>query len=330
MTKLENVLLKSTIGDDGRLLINGEQYEYQNDILKSCKLLNKTQTGIADFYDTHWKLPGAYDFEESHNFQKAIFQSMFPSHTDFLNKFLAKNSYVLDVGCGSGAAGRAYFENRFDNLNYVACDMSSAIEQAKIDFEALNINAEYVQAEIGSLPFSHNVFDVVFCPGVLHYTLNMGIAIKDLSNLIKTNGLFVSWIYKKQKPIRALTDQYLMNYFSNLTPEDSFEQMKALTKLGIELGKLNAEIEVEDIPVLGVSAGKYNLQRFFYYHIMKLFHNEDLPFVRHVVNNWNAYTPQHILFHSADEIRIFVESAGMEVLQFIDQGNGISITARKK
>jgi hypothetical protein len=31
------------------------------------------------------------------------------------------------------------------------------------------------------------------------------------------------------------------------------------------------------------------LQRFFYYHIIELFYNFDLPFLRHVVNDWNAY-----------------------------------------
>jgi len=309
--------------------INGVNYQHQNGILKSTKLLNKTQNEIADFYDTHWKLNGAYDFEESHVFQKDIFSRMFPNSKVYLDKTIQKNSTVLDMGCGSGAAGRAYFEGYFDKLDYYACDMSSAIEQAKKDFEAVNIHAQYIQAEIETLPFEKQSFDIIFCPGVLHYTLDMMNAISSLSKLIKKDGLFVSWIYKKQKPIRVLTDEYLMNYFSKLSPEQAFEEMKPLTKLGIELGKLNAEIDVEEIPILGVKAGKYDLQRFFYYHIMKLFYNTNLPFTRHVVNNWNAYTPKKILFHETSEIVEFCKKANLEIIQIIDEGNGVSLTAKK-
>ena len=41
---------------------------------------------------------------------------------------VAKDANVLDVGCGSGVAGRAFFGKVFDRINYVGVDMSSAIE----------------------------------------------------------------------------------------------------------------------------------------------------------------------------------------------------------
>ena len=100
--------------------------------------------------------------------------------------------------------------------------------------------------------------------------------------------------------------------------------------LGIALGELKQTIVIpEDIPVLEIKAGTYELQRFFYYHFMKLFYNPELPFTRHVVNNWNAYFPGHVLFHSVNEIRGMVTAAGLEFELFNDQGNGIALIARK-
>jgi hypothetical protein len=92
-----------------------------------------------------------------------------------------------------------------------------------------------------------------------------------------------------------------------MSPEEGFEAVKPLTQLGIALGKIKEEIDIpEDIPWLGIKKGRYNLQRFFYYHIMKLFYNPSLPFQRHVVNNWNAYYPKHVLFLPAEQIRSFL------------------------
>ena len=147
---------------------------------------------------------------------------------------------------------------------------------------------------------------------------------------MKKNGRLVSWIYKRQKPIRQLTDDYIRSKISKMAPDEAFEAMKPLTKLGIALGELKQTIVIpEDIPILDIKAGTYDLQRFFYYHFMKLFHNPELPFTRHVVNNWNAYFPAHVLFHSAEEIRGMATAAGMEIEHFNDQGNGIGLIARK-
>ena len=62
---------------------------------------------------------------------------------------------------------------------------------------------------------------------------------------------------------------------------------------------------------------------------MKLFYNTNLPFTRHVVNNWNAYTPKKILFHETSEIIEFCKKANLEIIQIIDEGNGVSLTAKK-
>jgi ubiquinone/menaquinone biosynthesis C-methylase UbiE len=316
--------------EGGEVSANGTPYVMHKAILRQRSLLVETQKGLADFYDTHWKLPGAYDSAASDQFQTDIFQVMFPDFTAKVARQVKPGARVLDAGCGSGAAGRAYFAGHFDKLKYVAADMSSAIEQAKEDFAKEKIEVGFVQGEINRLPFKKGVFDFVFCPGVLHYTLDMGEAIASLGGMLKPGGRFVTWIYKKQKPVRQLTDDYIRSVISKMTPEQAFEAVKPLTKLGIALGELKQEIVVpEDIPFLEIKAGKYDLQRFFYYHVMKLFYNPSLPFTRHVVNNWNAYAPGHVLFLPAEQIKGFFVAAGMKIEESNEQGNGISIIAVK-
>ena len=328
---LETVLGRTLPAEGGEITLSGSRFVMRDSILRQKSLVKGVQEDMADFYEKHWKLPGAYDFEASDEFQRDLFRTMFPGYEEKVPRQIGRSAAVMDAGCGSGAAGRAYFSGLFDRLTYICVDMSSAIEQAQEDFSVRSMDVGLVQAEVNHLPFKPATFDFVFCPGVLHYTLEMGKAIRSLAKFLKPGGRFVTWIYRKQNPIRHLTDAYIRSAISKMSPQDAFEAVKPLTKLGIALGELKQQIEVpEDIPFLEIKAGKYDLQRFFYYHIMKLFYNPGLPFTRHVVNNWNAYYPKHVLFLPAEEIKSFFTKAGMRIEECHEQGNGVSIIAVKR
>jgi arsenite methyltransferase len=328
---LETLLGVKLPVEGNEIVLNGSRFVMNGGILRQMSLINSVQRDMADFYDKHWKLAGAYDCKVSEEFQRDLFRSMFPGFEKKVPIQVGQKAAVMDAGCGSGAAGRAYFDGLFDRVTYVGVDMSSAIDQAQEDFSSRHLAVALLQAEISHLPFKPNTFDFVFCPGVLHYTLDMGEAINSLATFIKPGGRFVTWIYKKQKPIRQITDSYLRSQLCAMSPEDAFEAVKPLTKLGIALGELKQEIEIpEDIPILEIKAGKYDLQRLFYYHIMKLFYNPCLPFTRHVVNNWNAYYPKHVLFLPVEEIKGFFPKAGLHIEECHEQGNGVSVIAVKQ
>jgi arsenite methyltransferase len=326
---IERILGKQLPPEGGEMTLRDVPYVMRGKVLRQA-LVKPVQQDMADFYDLHWKLPGAYDNRASDDFQVELFRVMFPGFEQLVEREVKKGANVLDVGCGSGVAGRAFFGPVFDRINYVGVDMSSAIEQALGDYERLGLNVGLLQAELNTLPFADESFDVVFCPGVLHYTIDMRQAIESLARVLKPGGRFVSWIYKRQKPVRQLTDDYIRSVISKMTPEEGFEAVKPLTKLGIALGQIKDELDIpEDIPYLEIKKGKYNLQRFFYYHIMKLFYNPELPFQRHVVNNWNAYYPKHVQFLPPAQIRSFFEQLGFRFEIWNEEGNGISLIAVK-
>lgn len=327
---LEQVLATKLPPEGGQVTLRNKSYVVSGGILRQKELMNDVQEDIANFYDVHWKEPGAYDNTASDDFQVKLFRVMFPGFEGKVAQQTKEGMVVLDVGCGSGVAGRAYFGDVFERIRYIGVDMSSAIEQAKTDFAKLNIPVGLLQAELNTLPFADESVDYVFCPGVLHYTLDMKQAIGSLARVLKKGGRFISWIYKRQKPIRHLTDAYIRSVISKLPPQEAIAAVEPLTKLGIALGKVKDEIDIpEDIPFLEIKKGKYKVQTFFYYHIMKLFDNPDLPFKRHVINNLNAYAPKHVLFLPEAEIRSFFTDLGFKIESWSAEGNGIGVVAAK-
>lgn len=331
MNPLEQTLAIKLPKEGGQVTLKEVPYVVSGGILRQLDLLNAIQEDTANFYDVHWKEPGAYDTDVSDKFQIELFRKMFPGFEKKVLEQAKSGMVVLDVGCGSGVAGRAYFKDVLNHIKYIGVDMSAAIEQAAADFKKLNIPVGLLQAELNKLPFDDESVDFVFCPGVLHYTLDMKQGITSLARVLKKGGRFIAWIYKRQKPIRHLTDEYIRSVISKLPPREAIAAVEPLTELGIALGKIKEQLVIpNDIPFLEIKKGKYDVQTFFYYHIMKLFNNPDLPFKRHVINNLNAYAPKHVLFLPEAEIRSFFNDLNFEIESWAAEGNGIGVVAVKR
>ncbi len=324
-------IIKGSLPRDGETtFLRGVPFRMADGVLRRYSEPDTAESQLSDFYHKHWTVPGAYDDTASDDYQAEIFKVMFGDVFEKIATHVAKDSVVLDVGCGAGVAGRVFFHSIFNDIHYVGADMSLAVDQAKTDFAERGLSADFIQADIESLPLEDESVDVIFCPGVLHYTGGMRDSVRALTRCLKKGGLFITWVYKKQKPVRQLTDTLLRDHFSAMAPEAAFKEMESLTKFGIALGELGVKITVpEDVPVLDLKKGEYDLQRLFYYHFMKLFYHPDLTFTRHNVNNWNAYYPANVLFPSEDEVKDAFTANGMDTFYFHPHGNGISVAARK-
>ena len=287
---------------------------------------------MTNFYDNHWSIEGAYDNAASDEFQIQIFRKMFPGFEKNVQKQVKEGDSILDIGCGPAVAAQAYFGDTLKRAKYIGIDRSEvALEKARKRLGG----GQKVKLLLGDAFASIDVykfgeFDFISCFGVLHYQEDMRKSVKHLAEKLKIGGRFIAWIYKEQNPIRKLTDDYLRSIVSKLPKDKVLEVIKPLTELGMELGQVHDEIHIErDIPCLGIETGIYSVHELFYYYFIKLFYNPTLPFERHVVNNLNAFGPEHVLFLPENEIlAIFVES-GFDIETWSSRGNGVGIVAVK-
>ncbi len=327
---LEQLLGVQLPSEGEAIEIKNIEYRMRNGILRQKADLGDKDEDLSELYEFHWKIPGTYDTPESEAFQKVVFNAMFPGFEDKIASWTKVGSNVLDAGCGTGVAGRAYFGSVFDKVNYVGVDLSAAVDEAKKIYAEKNMDVSLLQSDLYTLPFDEGVFDVVFCPGVLHYTDQVATSMASLARHLVKGGYFVTWFYQKQPPIREFTDMLVRRSLADMSPEDAHKAMMPLTKLGHALGELNQSIEIEDdIDVLGIPAGTYDIQRLFYYYVLKVFHSPDLGIARANLHNFNAFYPQDVIFTDPDDVPGYCEQAGLKIEEMYTQGNGISLIGRK-
>jgi arsenite methyltransferase len=115
-----------------------------------------------------------------------------------------------------------------------------------------------------------------------------------------------------------------------MTPDEAWDAVLPLTKLGRTLGELDIEIDIaEPIDVLQIPAGKINLQRLFYWHVFKAYYRPDLTLdeMNHINFDW--YAPKNAHRQSIEEVRAWCAEAGLAIERERVEDAGITIDARK-
>ena len=105
--------------------------------------------------------------------------------------------------------------------------------------------------------------------------------------------------------------------------------MRSLTKLGEALVKLQTSITVEDVPMLGIKAGTYDVQRLLYNNFAKLFWNAGLSFEENVHVNFDWYRPVYAHRQTAEEVRTWCAAAGLQISRLYEDDSGITVRATK-
>lgn len=96
---------------------------------------------------------------------------------------------LLEVGCGGGLVARYIAKNYGSNV--VGIDVDP--EQIKIagkDIRGIP-NIRFLKADVTSLPFEDNSFDIVLSFGVLHHVYNWIDALREIKRVLRANGYFV-------------------------------------------------------------------------------------------------------------------------------------------
>ena len=126
------------------------------------------------------------------SFDSAEIERMGNEYFDLLEGIpVNENSYVLDVGCGTG---------RWSYYLSPKVKFIEAIDPSNAVFSAARLtdgkpNIRVTKAGVDNIPFDDNSFDFIFSLGVLHHLPDTVAALKKIFRKIKPGGYFLVYLY---------------------------------------------------------------------------------------------------------------------------------------
>jgi arsenite methyltransferase len=287
------------------------------------------QAQTRDAFSYKWARRESYESPAFAEFTRAwLLEKYCGGDAGLLDAWLPAGSRLLDAGCGAGYSATAFFGNLLGRVNYIGIDISNAVEVARTRFAELGYPGTFIQASVSDIPIDDASVDLAFSEGVLHHTDDTAAAIKAVASKIRHGGRFLFYVYARKGPIREHVDDLVRQHLSTMSDAEAWEALEPLTRLGIALGELNVTLDVpEDIPYLGIRKGPVDLQRFFYYSVMKAYYRPELGFdeMHHINFDW--YRPLNCHRHTEDEVRRFCRDAGLEIERFHAEPSGFAVVA---
>lgn len=120
----------------------------------------------------------------------------------YTRPLLGPGSHCLEVGSGSGrlSALLARQGHQLTCLDYT----SEALQAARRNFAATNVQGRFVQGDAFMLPFATGVFDAVFSTGLLEHFADPLPVVAEMVRVLRSGGVFFSDIVpRKFSSLRA-------------------------------------------------------------------------------------------------------------------------------
>ncbi len=316
---------------EGRLCSDHGFYDVRGGIPRFALTEDADQRQTGDSFGFKWGRTDSYESEPvRETLRQWIVQRYGFSGPAQMQAYFGSRKRILDAGCGSAFASSLYLRPDWNDVSWVGMDISSAIDLAH---KRLNGHAfaELVQGDILQPPFRKGSFDTIFSEGVLHHTPSTKRAFQALIPLLCEGGEFLFYVYRKKSPLREFADDHVRAQISNLPPHEAWEALRPLTRLGQALAELRVEVDVpEDVPQLGIPAGRVDIQRLFYWHVAKAFWNPEHSFEENHHVNFDWYHPKYAHRQTEAEVRSWCRESGLEVAWFDRQPSGFTVRAIKK
>jgi SAM-dependent methyltransferase len=238
---------------------------------------------------------------------------------------------LLDAGCGAAYSALSLFGPALERVRFLGVDVSEAVDVAAARFAERGLTGAFVQADITDLPLEPASVDVIFSEGVLHHTDSTRDALLALARLLKPGGRFMFYVYRRKGPVREFTDDYVRDRLAEMEPKQAWEAIMPLTKLGQALGDLGVVVNVpEDVELLGIPAGEIDVQRLFYWHVIKAYHDPELTLDELAHINFDWFAPRNAHRQSPEEVRSWCAEAQLVIEREDVQDAGITVVARKR
>src|SRR5437868_3329237 len=316
---------------EGEREVRGQTLVLRRGIPRSLAALSQEQAQTEEAFGFKWKKRDTFDSPASLSAAREWLVRRYGDLSDA--EWLAEHGerpLLVDAGCGAGMSTVELIGPILPRVRYIGVDVSEAVDVAAERFAERGESAGFLQADVSNLPFAKDSVDLIYSEGVLHHTNSTRGALEALSKLLKPGGRILFYVYRTKGPIREYTDDYVRARLQAMSPQQAWEALEPLTQLGIALGQLREEIELErPIELLDIPAGKYDVQRLFYWHVAKAFYRPDLSFdeMNHINYDW--YAPANAARQTPEEVRQWCAEFGLAIEREVIEDAGITIVAKK-
>ena len=160
--------------------------------LKSSKILNEgtefLEKETSDLYSSLWK-----EFSDS-TLSEESYKLLNLRLSDQIIKENIMNKKILDIGCGSGRFSLALARLGAKQVTAVDVQKKSYEKAEKVALK-LKLNIVFKEENVLKLSFADNMFDFVFCNGVLHHTHSIQQGLTELNRVLIPSGKAFFYIY---------------------------------------------------------------------------------------------------------------------------------------
>jgi SAM-dependent methyltransferase len=304
-------------------------------IFRSAEALSSRTAGIEQIRESFsfkWQRLPQFGFDRarvSDFYDEWFARKLGLSGVPALSAYLGDKHAFLDAGTGLGPKVATFCRANVNGIA-IGVDVSDSVFPAFANTRAWT-NAHIVQADLMRLPLPADAFDLIVSDGVLHHTPDAPKAFEALVRHLAPGGEIAIHVYRRLGPLREFCDDLLRAQAVALQPEACWEFTKALTRLGEALANAKALVDIpEDVPALGIKAGRYDVQRLFYYHVVKCFWNDAFTFDENNLVNFDWYHPVHASRHTEDEVEGWFRDAGLTDIRTPRANeNGVSVIGRR-
>ena len=295
-------------------LFEGEFVEDRRVLLVSDPSHLERQSQTNDVFSDKWT---KYSEEDERNqerlfdFQKRWYLELYGfSSEDHLKKYLENQAVVIDAGCGLGYKAK-WFADLSPNTLVVGMDYSEAAFVAAEKYKDVH-NLAFVFGDIADTKLKDGVISYVSCDQVIHHTEDPQATMIELARILESKKELAVYVYATKALPRELMDDHFRELTKHISKEDMWDMSEQLTELGKRLSELDVSINVPDIPLLGISGGEMDIQRFIYWNFLKCFWNKDLGMETSISTNYDWYAPSNAQRYSEEQFIQMIVKAGLK------------------
>lgn len=328
---LRDVLGTAALEEGAVFEIRGQSFEVRGGIPRSRRVMTEAQAQTGETFAFKWQQRDTF---ESVAVLGRVREWLLERYGDIeAAAWLTDHGprpLLVDAGCGAAMSALELLGPVIPRLRYLGVDISEAVDVAQRRFTERGLAGAFLQADVCNLPLEPGSVDLIFCEGALHHTNSTKDALTSLAALLKPGGRFLFYVYRRKGPVREFTDDYIRARLKGMSAEEGWRALEPLTRLGIALGELDADVDIpEPIDLLGIPAGRTTVQRLFYWHIAKMFYRPDFTFqeMNHVNFDW--YAPANAHRQTPEDLRAWCGEAGLDVERLVEEEAGITVIARK-